>query len=216
MDVTFKPLTKRQREELQGYVAWSTTMFRGALFVGVVAAFAWFLRLVLLSAAPTYPRAAHPAWWLVPTVALAAALFRVSRRWTGGRDLRRQIRADLGRGEVEVRRVEAIDAIEVEEEGDAGPTFFLLSPDGKTLVFAGQYLEPFVRRGFPWQAFDILETPEARRFLGLVKAGERLKPSCRRAPLTWDEVKAYSVTNEHYRVLDCDFATLKTTGDGPR
>jgi hypothetical protein len=72
---------------------------------------------VLLRVAATYPLAAHPAWWIVPVVLLAAAVFRRSRRWTGGRALRARIRADLARGEAAVRRVFASEAIAVEAGG---------------------------------------------------------------------------------------------------
>jgi hypothetical protein len=214
MELSFKPLTRRQRQDLEGYVAWSTTLFRAALFVSVVGFVGWFLRALLLRAAATYPAAAHPAWWVVPVLALAAGLLRLSRRWTGGRDLRARIRADLKRGDVAVRRIVAVDAIEIEAQADEGPTYFLLTGDGRTMVFAGQYLEPFVRRGFPWQAFDILEAPESRLFIGLTKAGDRLIPSGQHPPLTWEEVKSLGVLNERYRVVDREFASLKAAAQG--
>lgn len=209
MDVTFRPLTRRQRTDLQGYVAPGTTLFRAALFVAVVGFLGWLFRAILLRMASTYPVLAHPAWWAVPVAVFAAGLYRLSGRWTGGRSLRKKIRADLKRGDVAVRRIVALDAIEVEEGEDEGPTFFLLTDEGKTMVFAGQYLEPFVRRGFPWKAFDILEAPESRLFIGLAKAGDRLPPSSRRSPLTWQEAKAFGALYENYRVLDCEFASLK-------
>jgi hypothetical protein len=209
MDVTYKPLTKRQRQELAGYVTWGTSIFRAVLFLAVIAGFAWFVRAVLLRVGATYPAAAHPVWWILPSLALAAAVFRRSRRWTGGPTLRTGIRADLERGEVEIRRVTASEAIEVEPGEDEGPTFFLHVGDGKAMVFAGQYLEPFVRRGFPWAAFDILEAPVSRLFLGLVKTGDRLIPDRRPEPLTWEEAKKLGVLEGRYRVLDVDFAAVK-------
>jgi hypothetical protein len=213
-DVTYRALTRRQRQDLEGYVAGGTSLFRAVLFVAIIGFVAWLLRAVLLRVAATYPAAAHPAWWIVPVLALAAALFRLSRRWTGGRELRAKIRADLERGEVAVRRVVASAAIEVQPGEDEGPTFFLLTGDGKTMVFGGQYLEPFVRRGFPWAAFDIVEAPESRLFVGLVKAGERLVPARRAEPLTWEETKMFGVLEGKYRVLDCDFASVKRAMSG--
>jgi len=209
MDVTYRPLTRRQRQDLEGYVAGGTSLFRAVLFVAVIAFIAWFLRAVLLRVAASYPAAAHPAWWIVPVLVLAAALFRLSRRWTGGHELRARIRADLERGDVAVRRVIASEAVEVPPAEDEGPTFFLLTGDGTTMVFAGQYLEPFVRRGFPWTAFEILEAPQSRLFIGLAKAGDKLTPTRRAEPLTWEETKTFGVLDGKYRVLDLDFTSLK-------
>lgn len=210
MDVTFRPLTKRQRQELQGYVSWSATVFRAAVFLSVVGFAGWLLRAGLQRLAAVHPALAHPAWWLVPVLVSAAGLFLISRRWTGGRELRRQIAADLRRGEVAARRIVVVDAIRVEEANDEGPTFFLLTDTGTSMAFAGQYLEPYVRRGFPWAEFEILEAPESRRFLGLVKLGDRLPPSAERGPLTWDEVRELGLQSDRYRVLDRAFHALKT------
>jgi hypothetical protein len=61
MEVTFRPLTKKQRDELQGYVAWPTTLFRAALFIAVVFFLGWLLRAVFARVATQYPLAGHPA-----------------------------------------------------------------------------------------------------------------------------------------------------------
>ena len=209
MDVTYKPLTRKQRQDLEGYVAWGPSVFRALLFVALVGFVAWLLRATLLRVAATYPAAAHPAWWIVPVVLLAAAVFRRSRRWTGGRALRTRIRADLARGEAAVHRVAASEAIAVGAGEDEGPTIFLRTLDGETMVFAGQYLEPYVRRGFPWSAFEILEAPESKLFIDLVKAGDKLTPARRAQPLTWEEVKTYGVLEDRYRVLAVDFDAVK-------
>jgi len=66
-----------------------------------------------------------------------------------------------------------------------------------------------VRRGFPWTAFEILEAPQSRLFIGLAKAGDKLTPTRRAEPLTWEETKTFGVLDGKYRVLDLDFTSLK-------
>jgi hypothetical protein len=208
VDVSFKPLTTKQRRDLEGYVAVSGALFRAFLFVAAVGIVVAFCRGLAVSLAMSYPAFDNAAWWAVPSVVFAAGLYRIAGRWTGGRALRARIRADLTRGEAAAKRVVAIEAIAIEEEEDEGPGYFLLTNDGKTMLFAGQYLEPFVRKGFPWTAFDILEAPESQMFFGLAAAGTRLKPSHTRGPLTWEESKAFGILNAKYVTLDRDFEGL--------
>jgi hypothetical protein len=209
MEITFRPLSKRHQAELQGHVAWSITLFRAFLFLAVVGALGWFLRAVHARATEPGSFLGSDAWWAVPLFAFAVGLYVVSSRWTGGRGFRRAVRADLNGGMARVRRITTIDAIEVAEQEDEGHSYFLLTDDGRTMLFAGQYLDRYRRRGFPWRAFDIIEAPASERFLDLVRAGDRLVPSVRRPPFTWAEVKRFGVL-ERYRVVDdVDFDLLK-------
>jgi hypothetical protein len=207
MKTTFRPISKRRLAELRGYVAWGITLFRGAVFIAVVGAFAWFLRSV-------HARLGHPLTeselvWILPTLALAAALYAISGRWTGGRAFRAAVRNDLAGGVAAVHSIVALDAVEVEEGEDEGPSYFILTEDGSTLLFTGQYLGPYKRKGFPWRSFEILEAPHSKRFFGLIARGEKLSPSAQRPPFTWEEFKEFARAIREYGVVDVDFAALK-------
>lgn len=208
---TTRPLTKREQSELRGYVAIGPAVFRAVLFLAAVTIVAAILRALYKAVAGLPASIADEMWWVVPTIAFAAWLFRVSGRWTGGPAARRKIRADLERGIALGRRVTALDAIEIEEQEDEGPTFFLRTSDGRTMFFGGQELYRYCRKGFPWKAFDIFETPESGRLLDIVAAGERLTPSTRRGPLSWELTKRLGLLERTYGVVDVDFESLKST-----
>lgn len=91
---------------------------------------------------------------------------------------------------------------------------FILTDEGQTMIFAGQYLDRLKGKGFPWTSFDIVEAPDSRIFFRIVAAGERLTPSSRRPPLTWEEAKRFGILNETYRMLDVDFESLKRSTGG--
>ena len=206
MQTTYRPLSKRQRDEVRGYVALGPNVFRAALFLIAVGIVGWILRTVHL----TFLRAAlaSDAVWIVPTIAFAIWLFRHGSRWTGGRVFRGAVRRDLARGEVAVHRMTATDAVELEESEDEGPTYFLLTADGSVMLFAGQYLEPYKRKGFPWTSFDLVETPESRVFLRIEAAGEKLPPSVRHPVTAARELKRFAAQGR-YAVVDIDFAAAK-------
>lgn len=198
MNTTFRPISKRRLAELRGYVAWSTWFFRALLFLAIIAAFAWLLRRISDSVLV----------WLLPSLALAAAIYWVSGRWTGGRAFRAAVRKDLAGGVAAAHQVVALDAIEVEEGEDEGPAYFILADDGATLLFAGQYLDAWKRKGFPWKSFEVLEAPASKVFFGLVPGGEKLAPSLTRPPFTWEEHKAFAHIR-NFGVVDVDFPALK-------
>lgn len=207
METTFQPLSQRRRAELRGYVAWGPALFRALLFVVAIGVVAWLLRTV--HARLGRPLLDSDLIWIVLSVGLAVWLYRLGRRWTGGPGFRAAVRADLARGVVAVHRVVAVDAVEVEEQEDEGPSFFVLENDGSTLLFVGQYLDAYRRKGFPWKTFEILEAPESKIFFGLSPQGDRLVPSLRRPPLSWEEYKEFVAATRQYGVVDVDFEALK-------
>ena len=166
VETTYRPISKRRLAELNGYAAWSTSAFRAAIFIVVVAAVTWLLRGVHV--AFVRPVVDADAIWVVPSLAIAVGICALGSRWTGGRAFRAAVRADLAGGVAAVHRVVAIDAIEVEEQEDEGPSLFILTSDGSTLLMTGQYLEAYRRKGFPWRTFEILEAPASKIFFGLV------------------------------------------------
>lgn len=200
----YRPMNRHQRKELQGYVATSTTLFRGALFilsVGVTG-------LASRSVAYRFPLIQEGLWLLAPII-VGVLLLRSSRNWTGGPDFRRKVRQDLAGGVAAVRRVCAVDAIEVEEAEDEGPAYFILTRDGQTLHVAFQELARYKSRGFPWTEFEFIEAPQSRTFFSIKKLGEKLEPSQIQPPHNWSDVKQPGGFNKHYQVLDIEFEKLK-------
>ena len=207
MTTTFRPISKRRLADLRGYVAWGIRFFRAVLFLAVVGGFGWLLRAV--HARFGRPLVDSELVWLLPTLALGVALYVIAGRWTGGPALRAAIRKDLAGGVAAVHHVVALEAVEVEEGEDEGPAYFIRTDDGRTLLFAGQYLGPYQRKGFPWKSFEILEAPESKIFFGLMARGEKLAPAARRAPFTWYEYKEFARIKGNYAVVDVDFEALK-------
>ncbi len=206
--MTYRRLTRRQRDDLAGYVSPFIWAFRALTFAAAVLVVGFVSRAIHRAIVDATPSLAGEAWWAIPTFAFAVLLYRRAGRWTGGPALRARVRTDLARGEIAVHRVNAVDAIEVEESGNAGPAFFVLTAEGKTMLFVGQYLSRLKGKGFPWTAFDIIEAPTSKIFFGISPAGEHLTPSAARPPFTWDEMKAYAASARNYGTLDVDFATL--------
>jgi hypothetical protein len=179
------------------------------LFLVLVGVAAVGFRAIFRAAASAWPVLSHAAWWVAPTLLLSWLLYRRSSRWTGGPVFRAQVRRDLARGQLAIRRVEAVDAVAFEEVGDCGPSYVLLARDGGTLLFDGQYLEAYRRRGFPWTDFEIREAPESGVFFGLRRVGERLMPSARVPALSFAERKALGSFDKSYQTVNVDFAALK-------
>ena len=104
MQTSFRPLTARQKAELQGYAGRGAPVARAILFVitaGVVLKLFQVLHSKLVGVLPII---SHPAWWIVPSTLLMVYLYVVSRRWTGGRRLRKQVKSDLAESKVAALR----------------------------------------------------------------------------------------------------------------
>ena len=200
----YRPMDRHQRKELQGYVSTSAMLFRAALFVLAVG----LTGLVSRSVAHELSLIQEGFWLLAPIV-VGLLLLHSSRNWTGGPDFRRKIRQDLAGGVAAVRRVSAVDAIEVEEAEDEGPAYFILTRDGQTLHVAFRELARYKSRGFPWTEFEFIEAPQSNTFFSIKKVGETLEPSQVQPPLNWSEMKRLGGFNKHYQVLDIEFEKLK-------
>ena len=207
MQTTFRPFSKRQRNEIRGYVAPGPAAFRALLFLIAVGAVMLVLRAIHFHFLRSM--VASNAVWIVPGIAFGIALRRRGARWTGGRAFRAAVRRDLARGEAAVHRVVAIDAVELEEQEDEGPTYFVLTNDGSVLLFAGQDLYPYKRKGFPWTAFDIVESPESKVFIRIERAGDKLVPSVRHPVGMGDELRRFTGSRRTWSVADVDFGALK-------
>ena len=207
METTRRSMSKRQREELAGYVSAAPAIFRAALFTAAVGTVALALYATIRPA--LRDMVDSHLTWLVPSVAFAWWLYRASGRWTGGSVLRAAVRRDLEQGEVAVHRIRAIDAVEVLEQEDEGPSFFVLDDTGVVILFRGQYLEGPKRKGFPWMLIDVIETPESKRFLRVESAGEPLEPSVRHASFPWPELAEWIPIRREWGIVDLDFEAVK-------
>ena len=203
MPTSQRPLTASQTSELRGYVLPGTVVGRIGLFVLAGCFFATLLRSLIWHIHP----GAHFLWWVGPAAALLLFLFLRAHRWTGGPELRRQIQSDLQNGVLLVHHVSVVEAIEIAEEEDEGPGYFLKTSDGRVLAFTGQYLDRLKHSGFPWKEFEIVEAPASKLCFSLKKVADSIAPSFIRAPLTSAEYKLYSGRN--YRELAVDFESLK-------
>jgi hypothetical protein len=211
METTHRPLTARQKKELEGYVAWSVVAGRAVLFVVAAAIIIKGFQLLHAVIAAALPLVAHPVWWVVPSLVCILLLYVRAARWTGGRRLRARIRDDLAAGNVAAHRIHAVDAIEVPEQEDEGSTFFVRTDDGEIVMFAGQYLSRQKAKGFPWATVEILEAPSSKIFFGLRREGASLDPTVLPEPLSWEETKRLGCLHEDYGIVDLDFEELKKT-----
>jgi hypothetical protein len=197
------PLTKRERAELVGYVSRSTVWSRALLFALALTAVAGLAFKFQRSLSIDQPV------WIVPTALVGLTLYWRSRRWTGGRDLRARIRADLESNAAAVHILSVVDAIKVEEAEDEGPTFFLELDTGETVAIGGQFLDRVVTRGFPWRRFEIREGARSGLFLGLEGRGERIVPSLVKPPLSMATVRELGIGHVRWKILPVAFEDLR-------
>ena len=169
MEIIEEPLTKQQRDELEGIVAISTQVFRAItfiIFVIVIGAFFRWLQDLIWTGFPI---------WIAPTVAISIWVYLKSNRWTGGKKLRSKIRDDLADGKVVISVLEPKSIEEVEELEDEGPSYIIQTDDDGLYLLTGQEMAIYKSRNFPWARFGVVETPHAKRFLGLRQLGNPLQ-----------------------------------------
>jgi hypothetical protein len=191
-----EPLTKQQREELEGIVSLSTQVIRAFLFsisvifIGIF--FHWLQHLV------------WQEWplWIIPTVALAVWLYFHSSHWTGGPKLRAKIRRDLAVGNVLISILEPESVEEVDELEDEGPSYIIQTKDGSMYLLTGQDMEQYTSKHFPWSKIGVIETPYSKQFLGLRKMGEPIPISGKRPPLSYQVLKNLGCFQSNFIVLD--------------
>ena len=176
---------------------------RAVMFVIAGLCLAGVLRALVEKTKP----GAHFAWWAVPSTLVMLFLFARAKRWTGGREFRQHVKADLKEGSIAVQRVDVVEVIEVEEREDEGPGYFVKTTTDEVMVLMGQDLDKYKRRGFPWKSFEIIRAPVSRVLFGLKKLDVPLPPSFVREPFTWEEFKQFDGKN--YKVIEADFESLK-------
>jgi hypothetical protein len=164
------------------------------LFIILTAAFAIlgtlirFLFSFLTEFVPVFQERLFKAIALTSLMVLFCAWLR-RRLWAS--PLSRHMKADLAGGIAKVHIVDVADSILVQEHEDEGPTVFIKTENSETLVFAGQELDIYTKRGFPWSRFEIVEGPASGFFLGLRRLGPPLTPLVVSGPVPRSEVKEY-------------------------
>ncbi len=210
-----RKLSKSERDQLAGIVAWSTQIFRAVLFLLAVAivgaAFRALFDLVNIEA----------PIWIVPTLILAYFLFRRGARWTGGSALRRLVRRDLEQNEAKVTEIRPVEVIEIEELEDEGPSYIIKADDGEWMLLSGQEVLPYKRRGFPWSRFSANEAPNSGVFFGLTKTGESIPTNKTIPPLSYELARDLGsfdrtlvVLDENRRKLIADAVGISVTDNG--
>jgi hypothetical protein len=210
MRTIYEPLSSKYKAELSGYVSWAVRLVRAILFIAVVLLVTASLKSIHSSFAPKEGLGGNRLFWIIPALAFVVWFHSAWQRWTGGARGTADIRKDLARGEVAIHHVQVLDAIEIEEVEDEGPSYFILTDEKEVLYFSGQWLDREKRKGFPWTTFNILEAPASRTFFSLKKTGERFRPSHIRKALDWETLKKFGAFKGSYRILNVDFESLKS------
>ncbi|MFK5922875.1 MAG: hypothetical protein QM496_11905 [Verrucomicrobiota bacterium] len=209
MKVALKPFTSKQTQELEGYIATWVKIVRIAayavlvVFTGLI--FRGFSQILFTKTSNTLT----DIFWVLPTAAFALYIWIRSGKWTGGRQFHDAVKKDIAGGNARVLSVKITDAILIEEQEDDGPSYIILSTEGETVFFSGQYLDRLQAKGFPWSEIEIVEAPESKVFFGIKKKGARINPSVNRMPLEYEEAKSMGAFDNDYQVLNVKFETLK-------
>lgn len=198
MKILERPLSNRQRKELKGLVAVSTTLMRVALFVIVVGLLGVLLRRIQIELIDA------PPIWAIITVITGSAIYVRSRRWTGGKELRKRIREDLRAGVVRVTVIEPAVVTEIEEREDEGPSYIIETKTGESIMLTGQWLVWTKKKKFPWSKFEITEAPHSSHFFGVQNRGESIPVSAKRQALSFEQARDLGCFNHNYILLDDD------------
>ena len=202
MEIIEKPLSKKQRKELEPLVSISTTILRAAtfaIFIGLLGAVLRGIQIKTFDAPPI---------WLIVTAAIGVALYMKSKRWTGGPELRRKICQDLEAGVSRVTVIEPAFVTEIEELEDEGPSYIIVTKAGESVLLTGQWLVWIKKRKFPWSKFEITEAPLSGHFFGVQNRGEPIPVSQKRNALSYEQAKALGCFHRNYILLDHDSKQL--------
>lgn len=196
MEITDRPFTKKEREELQSYVALYIQLLRAVLFLVFIVIVGTFFRAI------EFGLSGNGYYFLIPTAIVAVLIYLRSKRWTGGAALRKQIREDLKAGKAKLLILEPTTVVEIEEVEDEGPSYIIEDKSGETVLLTGQHLDEAKHKRFPWSRIEIVEAPHSSMFLSLEKAGSPIPVTSKRAALPYDVAKQLGCLDHSYIVLD--------------
>ena len=202
MEIIEKPLSKKQRKELEPFVSTSTTILRVSVYVVFIGVLGGMLRGCQIKTVDA------PPIWLAVTAIIAVVIFVKSKKRTGGPELRTKIRQDLEAGVSRTTIIEPAFVTEIEEQEDEGPSFIIVTKEGELVLLTGQWLVSIKKRKFPWSKFEISEAPLSGHFFGVHNRGEPFPVSQTREPLGYEDAKALGCFHSNYIVLDDDAKKL--------
>ncbi len=196
MKITDRPFTKKEREELESYVALYIQLLRAVLFLVFIVIVGTFFRAI------EFGLLGNSYYFLIPTAIAAALIYLRSKRWTGGAELRRKILEDLKAGNARVLILEPVTVVEIEEVEDEGPSYIIEDKNGDTVLLTGQHLDEAKHKRFPWSRIAIVEAPQSSMFLSVKKAGSPVPVTSKRAALPYETAKQLGCFDRSYIILD--------------
>lgn len=202
MEIIEKPLSKKQRKELEPFVSVSTTILRVSMYVIFIGVLGGMLRGCQIKTVDA------PPIWLAVTAMIAVAIYMKSKKWTGGPEHRAKIRQDLEAGVSRTTIIEPAFVTEIEEQEDEGPSYVIVTKEGESVLLTGQWLVWIKKRKFPWSRFEISEAPLSRHFFDVHNRGVPFPVSQTREPLSYEEARALGCFHSNYIVLDDDAKKL--------
>ena len=202
MEIIEKPLSKKQRRELEPFVSISTTILRVSVFVIFIGVLGGTLRGCQIKTVDA------PPIWLAVTAMIAVAIYVKSKQWTGGPEHRTKIRQDLEAGVSRTTIIEQAFVTEIEEQEDEGSSYIIVTKEGESILLTGQWLVSIKRRKFPWSKIEISEAPLSGHFFGVHNRGVPMPVSQKRGPLGYEVAKALGCFHNNYIVLDDDAQKL--------
>ena len=196
MDTLTEPLSKKQRAELEGIVAPSTQISRAVAFLAIVALFAFLLHWLQIKIGINIPL------WFIFSAVFSYWLYRISGKWTGGKELRENIRQDLANGNIVISIVEPLSVTEIQEIEDEGPSYIIYAKTGEVCILSGQEIEKYRYKGFPWSKFGVARAAQSNRFFGLRCLGESISVSDKREAFTLEVEKQLGLHSESFVILN--------------
>ena len=206
MEILEKPLSNKQRKELEQFVSKSTAILRVSsfvIFIGVLGAILRGCQIKTVDAPPI---------WLAITAMIAVAIYVKSKKWTGGPELRKKIHQDLEAGVSRTTIIEPAFVTEIEEQEDEGPSYVIVTKEGESILLTGQWLVWSKRRKFPWSRFEISEAPLSGHFFGVYNRGEPFPVSQKREPISYEQAKALGCFHSNFILLDDESKQLLQKG----
>ena len=203
-----RKMTKNERDELEGFIAISTSCFRyGISLVLATIIFSIAYKINIWISPSLY-------WWWIPSLILVLFIFFKLEKFSGGMTFRRQVRKDLEKEKV-LEETFCVNRIikfpEGEDEGDA----YLFEDDQKSVfILLGQESNS-LRKKFPFATIKVVKTIFSNHQLSISASGICEEKFISSKPLNDYSFDDLVFNSKSFAKIDYDFdAILKnlTTG----
>src|SRR5690554_576937 len=145
------PLTNNELKELREIISLKTYLLRLFIYALIVILITIPFRAIQNSFLEIH----FPIWIIIPVICIVYLQIK-SKKWTGGSELRKQIKKEIKDGVAYETQFSIKDVNEVEEQEDEGPSFYIQTDNDIVYLFSGQYLNNYKTSGFPWEKFVII------------------------------------------------------------